>query len=1347
MEVVGSVASIAQLIEIAAKVSNYCAVILGASKMIDNLGRESSMMLQLLYQVKEQVDSGISSSQGHPLGPEGLVRELQSCMNDLADQFGKLGSKSFVAKLRFAHAEKDIQKTIEKASRMNAYLTSWMTLDIRQTAKSIDDGVKVLHGHAEEEILNGKIDRIVEYFAPFSFSEKHSNAVQTRQEGTGQWFLDSLEFQGWLQSSGGALWCSGAPGAGKTVMVSTIIEHLREKIKGDVRSNLAFVYCDYRQRQDQKAWILLGNLWAQLFRRRRPSITEVDQIFGEMMARRDIRPTRTQIINMIRDELTTGNLGRTYIVVDALDECNDENERNTFIDSLHGLQPRVNVLVTSRTTCHEDGTLNDVRSFRLIPTSEDMGVYISARLRREKKMSNNLKRRPELEDEIRRVVVKRANGMFLLCKMHMDSLSKTRTVKDLSNELQRIPKGENVVKDTYDQAMDRIRNQGDSIAAFAMQVIRWVCFSRRPLKLAELLCALAVSPEDEYLDEDAVGDESDITNYCAGLVIVEGDSQTVRFVHYTTQEYFNSLKDTDGFVHSHGDIALTCISFLRLNDLSISKDGYVAQIWPQLQETPFLAYAALYFGYHCNQELIVMGSREYETSDDTMGLLLEFLRNPEHVQRAASMVFSHIGGRVSSLAWHPDLRKQLPNRSTAVDMAAFFNMICNNGDNRPFGVSLDWLIENTQQLTGPNEAPFGNPLHWASFADSVDSVEVLLSCSRLQLDVNAPVVLPSGWKPAEFSVAQGSLGTLQVLLNHGVDIYEPTGHEWRTSLLEEAIMWAHMAKGPDKTAMIDAIMQKDKTRELLLKRDVFMSTALIEAAMLQCDREGRTALHWAVADSSLAFKNTGKTTSGPAQVLEALLDGPHAHNLLRTCDVRGDTPFMAAVRRGHIQAVETIITKNYQHDYVNFSPSQLVSGLNLAAEVAEPSMVDLLLNHITSDLLNHPGEGSVLHYAARGNKTQNMNFLLQKLSELHLYNIPGYKGNSPLHYAAASGNVDAASALLRQKGILVDSQNEAGQTALHLAAGNNLIDVCSTLLKAGADVDIQDINGFTPLYIAIRKRFAEVLMNMLNYYPLKLNKLDPNDVAWVQRQPWGHNMPRASDSSSEPNLDAGPWPKDEADIITAALCLRRKLERRKPDILIRTRQSHHLPAVLASRILDLAGYWVQSSSVRVSLDERGERRTWGDPPIPYVTSKVIVGRVPRPVRRVAFEITAHDQGYCEDPSRGTSWTWFTADIQRRQSSSLVKELVGQQDQGGSNREINIAYNRGANPEWFTHKVSWEYADDLKAQQSESGTWIRALAPGDRIAVVPRARFPGWENWVMRVQIDVFTTCLKRHTDY
>lgn len=921
--------------------------------------------------------------------------------------------------------------------------------------------------------------------------------------------------------------------------------------------------------------------------------------------------------------------------------------------------------------------------------------------------------------------------------------------------------------------MERIRDQGVHIESFALQVIRWISFARRPLKLAELLCALSVSPGDIELDEDAVGEESDITNYCAGLVVVEGETKTVRFVHYTTQEYFNTLRETEEFVHSHQDLALTCITFLGLDKLFFSKDGHIAQIWPLQDEAPFFTYAALNFGYHFSQEKKVATSKEIESLRIIMDLLLELLERQEHVERAGRTIVLNIRGRISSLFQEASATQSI--KATATDLAAFYNVICDDSETHHLGVSLEWLLKHTQHVTDPNDLYFGNPLHWSCLDDSVESIEVLLKSAHIEADFHTSSTQLLGWQPSVVSVAYGSLGTLKALLNHGIDIYQPPKNEWYPTILQEAIVYAHAVKGPDKTALINEIMEKDTEGRILLGRDVYMSTALMvavrtadfgvfecvmghyqnaqwspglrEQAILIGDREGRTALHWAVSDSSLSFKSADRSsTTGPLRILEAILDSSHANGFLRKRDSKGDTPFEAAVRRNHIQAVDTILAKHDKHQFDQFYPNQVLSGLDLAVRVAEPPMIDLLLGKINYDILKRPGNDTVLHHAVSGNRPGNTEFLLRKLASLSLHNVPGSKGNSALHHAAASGNVDAVIMLLGQEGIKINSQNQSGQTALHLATESNLADICASLLDAGADINIKDHAGLTPPALAIKKRLSEAAAAIVYHSSANFSDLEPNEISWVQQQPWGYIVLDKSDERSKPAADAEYWPKDEEDIVKTALCLQRKLTRRASNT-DNSSQRIRSTAGLISHILDLAEYWIRSTSIRVDLNERGEVRRWGEPLTPYIMSRVITSRSSQPVRRVAFEITSHDQGYCSNPDRGLSWTWFTADVHRRENSTLAKQLAGFQDQGNANREIYLAHNRGANWEWFTHRLSWSLADDSAAASSERRSWITGLTPGDRIVVVPHARYPGWENWVRRIKIDVFTTCLQSHDDY
>ena len=55
----------------------------------------------------------------------------------------------------------------------------------------------------------------LESVSALDHSTKLNAILDQRQEGTGQWFLDSKEVQDWMWNKGRTLLCTGMPGAGK----------------------------------------------------------------------------------------------------------------------------------------------------------------------------------------------------------------------------------------------------------------------------------------------------------------------------------------------------------------------------------------------------------------------------------------------------------------------------------------------------------------------------------------------------------------------------------------------------------------------------------------------------------------------------------------------------------------------------------------------------------------------------------------------------------------------------------------------------------------------------------------------------------------------------------------------------------------------------------------------------------------------------------------------------------------------------------------------------------------------------------------------------------------------------
>ncbi|KAJ7312220.1 hypothetical protein DFH08DRAFT_756478, partial [Mycena albidolilacea] len=89
--------------------------------------------------------------------------------------------------------------------------------------------------------------------------------------------------------------------------------------------------------------------------------------------------------------------------------------------------------------------------------------------------------------------------MFLLAKLHIDSLSKKNTISAVREALNTLPKG---LYDTYAIAIQRIDAQSEEDKETARSTITWVANAKRPLTVQELQVALAIKPGMRQLNEE-----------------------------------------------------------------------------------------------------------------------------------------------------------------------------------------------------------------------------------------------------------------------------------------------------------------------------------------------------------------------------------------------------------------------------------------------------------------------------------------------------------------------------------------------------------------------------------------------------------------------------------------------------------------------------------------------------------------------------------------------------------------------------------------------------------------------------------------------------------------------------
>lgn len=122
----------------------------------------------------------------------------------------------------------------------------------------------------------------------------------------------------------------------------------------------------------------------------------------------------------------------------------------------------------------------------------------------------------------------------------------------------------------YDNTMKRINGRVPEDRELARKLIMWIANAARLLTAKELCCALSVEPGDTEFDPDNWYPVDLILDVCAGLVIVDKETDIVRFVHYTTQEYFDRKKAENGETDSQ-QMATVYLAYLCFDQFKQEK--------------------------------------------------------------------------------------------------------------------------------------------------------------------------------------------------------------------------------------------------------------------------------------------------------------------------------------------------------------------------------------------------------------------------------------------------------------------------------------------------------------------------------------------------------------------------------------------------------------------------------------------------------------------------------------------------------------------------------------------------------------------------------------------------------
>jgi Cdc6-like AAA superfamily ATPase len=250
---------------------------------------------------------------------------------------------------------------------------------------------------------------IIEWLTRIDHSTQQSDFIGRRQEGTGQWLLNSNEFQSWLNTTKQTLFCPGMPGAGKTMITSIVVDYLSAEFQNDASVGVAYLYCNFRRQDEQNPTELFSSLLKQLVQGRLSVPESVMSLYERHKDK--ARPPFDEILKVFH--AVAADYSRTFIAIDALDECQvSGGVRNKLLSELFRLQVHTgaSLFATSRFIPEIEKEFKGSMLLEIRANNEDVQRYLDGHISR---LPPFVSRSSDLKEEIKTEIIKAVDGMYV----------------------------------------------------------------------------------------------------------------------------------------------------------------------------------------------------------------------------------------------------------------------------------------------------------------------------------------------------------------------------------------------------------------------------------------------------------------------------------------------------------------------------------------------------------------------------------------------------------------------------------------------------------------------------------------------------------------------------------------------------------------------------------------------------------------------------------------------------------------------------------------------------------------------------------------------------------------------
>jgi len=536
----------------------------------------------------------------------------------------------------------------------------------------------------------------------------------------------------WLYGTGIFLWKCGVyvreptdvvAGSGKTILSSIIIDHLIE----ENTSKTIYFYCDFKDAQKTSTAGIYKSLAAQILESNWDNDLPLE--FENYYKKNKMKAPHESTLREVLLKLV-GQIGRTWILVDALDECSPD-VRGDILKMLWEIQlkGRTNILVTSREEVDIKHTVDGFDAPKVCikinaaSTSRDIALFVTGQIERNAKLS---KLKESTKEEVATTITSRADGMFRWAKCSLDYIARLRNDRVIKQALKMLPPDLN---ETYERILDMISVLDKELA---IRIFHWLTCSLRPMLIQEIVEGIGLEFGTTSLDADSLlNDPEDLLDVCGSLVTVDQDAGTVGLAHFSVKEFFTSRRLRNGnhsvyfvdVIRTNFRLARLCVTYLCFEDFGSGPCATNEEFESRMAKYRLYRYAAKFWPQH-SQEHIDINDQKF------LSTIERFFLKPT------------MSGNFIFWTQAYDWRKTMPQNYIAADAEGNNRLIyaCRLG---LYSTAHHFLSKgldpNAVCMAARNarsilRAPCGNPLNAACESGNLKVVELLVTHGA---DINA----------------------------------------------------------------------------------------------------------------------------------------------------------------------------------------------------------------------------------------------------------------------------------------------------------------------------------------------------------------------------------------------------------------------------------------------------------------------------------------------------------------------------------------------------------------------------------------------------------------------------------